>query len=200
MEQEWLKEKDKYFWIDEKTQFKCMILRNNTGALCGYVGIPPQSKKYEEFLSVHGGITFYKIDYQESFDSPDYNDLKSCDIYGFDCSHAGDYCPKSAEMYPEIFFMCDGIYRNYEYVKNEVASLAEQLQQLLLHDESKCESGLKLPHTIGEIGNYYGCLKLEGEKDSYFWGIESYDGMFTESIPNYLAEALIKFETERKKK
>lgn len=38
----WLTEPDRMVWVDEATGLDCMILRAPvTGALCGYVGVPP---------------------------------------------------------------------------------------------------------------------------------------------------------------
>lgn len=51
--------------------------------------------------------------------------------------------------------------------------------------------------TIGDIGNYYGCLNVYFEDDNYYWFIENWNGLGEESIPKYLYDALIKFENER---
>ena len=54
---------------------------------------------------------------------------------------------------------------------------------------------------IGAIGNYYGDLRIsrDPDDDHWYWCIENYDGEDWEKIPDYLAEALLKFEEERKK-
>lgn len=36
----WMGEPDKMQWQDEATGLPCLIVRNNGGALCGYVGVP----------------------------------------------------------------------------------------------------------------------------------------------------------------
>lgn len=76
----WQNEPDKVQWLDEATGLDCLIVRNNGGALCGYVGVPEShpwhGKDYsqctqtpacdesycdhtpEHRLRVHGGITF----------------------------------------------------------------------------------------------------------------------------------------------
>ena len=36
----WRDEPDKVIWTDPETGLDCMILRNRTGVLCGYVGVP----------------------------------------------------------------------------------------------------------------------------------------------------------------
>lgn len=53
-------------------------------------------------------------------------------------------------------------------------------------------------HEIGDIGNYYGGLWIKQEDGKYFWAIENWDGMHWEEIPQYLYEALIKFNNESK--
>ena len=49
---------------------------------------------------------------------------------------------------------------------------------------------------IGNIGNYYGGLGVKEEDGRYFWGIENWDGYYWEEIPEYLYDALIKFDSE----
>lgn len=51
---------------------------------------------------------------------------------------------------------------------------------------------------IGNISNFYGSLFLtQNSEGKYMWGIENWDGIDWEEIPDYLAEALIKFDKER---
>lgn len=38
----WNSEPDKIEFRDETTGYPCLIVRNRSGALCGYVGVPPQ--------------------------------------------------------------------------------------------------------------------------------------------------------------
>lgn len=57
---------------------------------------------------------------------------------------------------------------------------------------------------IGEIGNYYGGLLVSKDETGYYWVIENYDTDLSdnssfEEIPQYLYEALIRFENERDK-
>lgn len=86
----WLEEPDKVQWVDQNTGLDCLIVRGPGGALCGYVGVPPEhpwhGKGYsaclidnadcedryscdhgtpEALVEVHGGITFAS-DCQES--------------------------------------------------------------------------------------------------------------------------------------
>lgn len=97
-----------------------LILRNNTGHLCGYVGVPEYARNYSFIKSggeglcvdVHGGITFssIKVDYPGFW------------FIGFDCAHAGDSVPGMQ--------IGEGTYRTVGYVKSEVASLLLQLMAL----------------------------------------------------------------------
>ncbi len=50
---------------------------------------------------------------------------------------------------------------------------------------------------IGNIGNYYGGLEVKEEDGKFFWGIENYDGTYFEEIPQYLYDALVKYQNER---
>ena len=82
---------------------------------------------YEDLdVNVHGGLTFSSMgdNYrgrQEGFK-----------WYGFDCAHSGDFLPATNPEVIKInakFPLAHGneIYRNWEYVKQEVMNLAEQL-------------------------------------------------------------------------
>lgn len=50
---------------------------------------------------------------------------------------------------------------------------------------------------IGTIGNHYGCLTVKTDGEKFFWGIDNWDGTHWEEIPQYLYDALVKFELER---
>jgi hypothetical protein len=60
---DWDHEPDKAQWIDEATGLDCLIVRNRSGALCGYVGVdashPLHRQDYDKVdVEVHGGLTF----------------------------------------------------------------------------------------------------------------------------------------------
>lgn len=130
---EWCNEPDKIQWTDENTGLPCLIVRNDFGALCGYVGVnskhPYYMRYYSEIYSVHvhGGLTF------SSKCAADESEHSICHIVedgdddnvwwlGFDCAHSGDYAPLS------IFKRnTPDKYKNIEYVKNECKKLASQL-------------------------------------------------------------------------
>ncbi len=50
---------------------------------------------------------------------------------------------------------------------------------------------------IGEIYNYYGTLQTKKEGDKYYWTIECAVSELWEEIPQYLYEALNKFQDEQ---
>lgn len=129
----WIGEPDKIQWVDEATDLDCLIKRNRSGALCGYVGVPPAHPLHGEDYStageivadVHGGLT-YASDCQE-----DAGDNAICHVplpgreanvwwFGFDCAHYMD-------VVPGIDVLDQGTYKTVDYVKAEVANLARQL-------------------------------------------------------------------------
>lgn len=50
--------------------------------------------------------------------------------------------------------------------------------------------------SVPDVGNYYGGLSVRKVNDLYEWSIRDWDGDNWSSIPDYLAEALIKFSNE----
>ena len=130
---EWDNEPDVGGWVDENTGLQCAFVRTNSGALCGYVGVPEGHKFYgvsyasieieEEGPDVHGGLTYsgkegmsFLRKYVPTRPDPWW--------LGFRCSHSGDVMPGMTGI-PSVFG--NPSYKNLEYVKSEVASLAQQL-------------------------------------------------------------------------
>lgn len=97
----------------------CRVLRMiPCGYLCGYVGITKASPLYGvdycelyEDVSIHGGLTYSG----KMSDSDKW-------WFGFDCAHYGDRLP--------LYSDGTGVYRDMDYVKNEVENLVEQLIKL----------------------------------------------------------------------
>ena len=150
----WQDEPDKEQWPDPATGFACLLKRNPSGALCGYVGVPqghpwhgsgyspgyddelnerelPPALKLLHNVSVHGGLT-YADACQEGDDGE-----TICHVaapgepeplwwFGFDCAHAWDLSPARAyrEMLGGFMTSRDETYRTADYVKAECASLA----------------------------------------------------------------------------
>lgn len=131
----WKDEPDREFWIDEETGYPCLIRRQNIlGFWCGYIGISKENplfeKKYEEEsydeIEVHGGITYSKhCDGNQNLGicHPS-EDGDHVWWIGFDCAHAYDLLP-STDIYS-----LNVVYRDINYVKNEVKNLARQLRNM----------------------------------------------------------------------
>ena len=148
----WQVEPDKMVWVDLATDLDCMIHRGNSGALCGYVGVPKGHPWYrkgylndEIVVNVHGGLTF-----SEACDPEATEDHGIChvpeegrphDIWwlGFDCAHAFDATPgldaRTRQYAKEMpGFVADvpdsplfhRTYKDVAYVENEVRNLALQ--------------------------------------------------------------------------
>jgi len=150
----WIEESDYYYWIDELTGYYCCVRRGPVGSLCGYVGIskthPYYNMNHEDSeiynLDCHGGITFTgsaKLDDRRNFYIPLHeNQPIEVLMIGFDCSHSGDYSPSFGASLRDL----GDPYRDFEYVKKEVTSLALQLSQVepevIAINKMKSEIGL----------------------------------------------------------
>jgi hypothetical protein len=131
MKNEWESEEDVYKW--ETNGFECLILRQETGHLCGYVAVPKGHKlcgvtwlSYTTdsgYPDIHGGINY------TSFMRND----ESKWWIGFDCAHGGDLIPGHT-------YASNGIYRNVAYVRNECLKLALMIN----NDEIKISNGNRL--------------------------------------------------------
>lgn len=135
----WDGEPDKAQWVDQDTGLDCLIVRNRSGALCGYVGVPAghpwHGQDYDNVdADVHGGLT-YAAPCQE-------NDAEHgiCHVpepgrpddvwwLGFDCAHFGDLVPRYAPIYfgdlaPRYRMEPEQIYRDVAYVRVQCQQLA----------------------------------------------------------------------------
>lgn len=138
----WDNEPDRLQWVTH-VGYHGLIVRNQQGSLCGYLGVPPghqwHGKRYDEIAaSVHGGLTYagkcaYRICH---IPAPGETD----DVWwvGFDCAHFQDISPgldatmrKVWEMAgkgerpprPDLGFVS---YKDLNYVISEVENLAAQ--------------------------------------------------------------------------
>ena len=145
----WQPEPDEKRWTDEETGLPCIALRGPVGAWCGYVGVPVTHPAFgrdyyksdfplDEVISgkamadvkaqhqineiqVHGGLTYAGADEQRGTDRW---------WFGFDCAHAGDWCPS----YQDIVDLGAATdwggtveYRDLAYTISECGKLARQL-------------------------------------------------------------------------
>lgn len=136
----WLTEPDHIYWINDESGYRCVMRRNLIGAWCGYVGVPPGHALYMvmhtdpsyEFIDVHGNVAFSGFKDSESilFSPP----MKTWWI-GFDAMQDGDLCPGAGATLPVPkrprkrgkLRDIEQVYRDAEYIQNEVNFLAAQL-------------------------------------------------------------------------
>lgn len=139
----WLSEPDRVEF--EHKGLPCLALRNDMGAWCGYVAVPPSHPLYkvdycgdvEMSLDVHGGITYGHECSGPICHVPKPGEPDNVWWFGFDCAHSGDLVPSLAyyrtqdlrlsNLYAE---MDPDVYRDLGYVQNEIRGLADQLAAL----------------------------------------------------------------------
>jgi len=147
----WKNEPNRMEWMFKG--FPCLIRRPTMGHLCGYVAIPLGHPYYQKNideipLDVHGGITWASHSDQDLCFSNMCEGIDSFWWIGFDCGHAGDLIPgiynsrkenisnmKNPSKEFELSFL--GTYRDIEYVKSQVESLAEQLDKVAQKEQNK---------------------------------------------------------------
>lgn len=132
-------------WDDEpdKLQFKTraglpgLIVRNGSGALCGYVGISEGHKYFDHThcesidLEVHGGITYGHKCQGPVCHVPDPGEPDDVFWLGFDCAHARDLVPNEVDFQRRHGLTLAGSeYRDIAYVREQCEHLAEQLAAL----------------------------------------------------------------------
>jgi hypothetical protein len=156
----WDDEPDKIQWVDRETGLDCLIVRNRLGALCGYVGLPPEhpchGADYDavrrpeddedgyDYIDVHGGLTYADSCQEDAEESKGICHVplpgRPADVWwlGFDCAHSMDVVPgmdattRSMGRAPLRFG--GEQYRTIDYVRSECARLAEQLTTAVLRD------------------------------------------------------------------
>lgn len=120
----WKSEPWQVEWIDPETGIACELLRNRSGAWCGYVRLPLShswapddgSDGVDIFddrfcdVPVHWGVTYAQV-------------IGDTMCVGFDCAHLGDMYTLSE---PSI----GGEYRNVGYAKHETERLARHAKKV----------------------------------------------------------------------
>lgn len=137
----WQNEPDKLNWKTE-AGLPGMIVRNGSGALCGYVAVAKghplfevaynagddYSASPEGTLEVHGGITYSNKCAGHICHVPEPGEPDDVWWFGFDCAHSGDFCPSFGRMMPGILqTRFHESYKDIAYVRAEVEKLAKQL-------------------------------------------------------------------------
>lgn len=127
MSKPWLSEPSRVQWVDIPTGLDCLILRNQFGALCGYVAVPSShpffGKHGEEIpITAYGGLTHSGLcDGEHVCHEPEPGRPEHVWWFGFDCGHCGDIAP-------HMLASCPGAtYKDIEFVRREVEILARQL-------------------------------------------------------------------------
>lgn len=129
----WKSEPDKLQWVDQASGLDCMIVRNDMGNLCGYVGVadghPAFGMDYDAVnVDVHGGLSYSNlcsghICHVAELGRPDH-------VWwlGFDCAHSFDYTPgfQQEDDYDDLPSI-EQPYRDIEFVRQECTQLAAQL-------------------------------------------------------------------------
>jgi hypothetical protein len=151
---EWHDELDKKQWMCILANLPCLIVRNEMGAWCGYVGVGPEhplfnldySESLEDGPSIeclletpHGGITFSSFCIEEG---P--VEKRICHVvedgendrvwwFGFDCGHSDDFCPgipTFGRSYEHRQAHGGVQYRTQAYVESIVEELALELKAI----------------------------------------------------------------------
>jgi hypothetical protein len=131
-------------WRNETGYPLLMVRSDVTGALCGYVGLPPghplHGKHYQEVdgLTVHWGLTFSDACHEGGHICHVPQPGEPADVWwlGFDCGHAGDHCPAMRALLRTLPGVGDRprfpgeSYKTLDYVRSEVEGLAKQLKAL----------------------------------------------------------------------
>jgi hypothetical protein len=134
LSKEWLDEPDREDF--QHAGYHCLILRHEEMLmLCGYVGVFPghvcygkdcDAIPYDDLLAidVHGGLTF------AGKGDGKYRPQGRWWL-GFDCAHHWDLVPFLEDFAKRhMEHSLGGTYRNFQYVRQEVKSLAEQIAKL----------------------------------------------------------------------
>lgn len=136
----WMTEPDKINWTT-KAGLPGMIVRSQSGNLCGYVAVTKGHPLYGRGMSdddvtelnCHGGITYASACRGSICHVPEPGEPDDVWWFGFDCAHSGDWRPANMAPYlGELARMpgegpCFDEYRDVPYVTRDVERLASQL-------------------------------------------------------------------------
>jgi hypothetical protein len=140
----WQDEPDLVEWRTPDGYAALIVRSGMSGALCGYVGLPPghplHGKPYRDLksveLSVHGGLTYADECGGHICHVPQPGEPADIWWLGFDCAHFGDYDPAMRAYLRKRMgdnarpLMPGESYKPLGYVRGEVESLAAQLKAL----------------------------------------------------------------------
>lgn len=138
----WQAEPDHVDWRDTETNYPCIAHRNEAGAWCGYVGLPPghparSGNNYDNVdneVEVHGGITYGAKCFGVICHVPEPGESDDVFWYGFDCNHYLDRAPGSEAFFRKIGHQRraddPAVYRDLAYVQAECGKLARQFKAM----------------------------------------------------------------------
>ena len=138
----WQIEPDKIQYMDEESGFPCLIVRNMSGALCGYVGVssthPAFEQDYDDVkVDVHGGLTFAdhctngNDEMKAICHTVEHGEDDNVWWLGFDCNHFQDLAPAMDARYKKLQLKMQPPgykYKDIKYVEKETKNLARQLK------------------------------------------------------------------------
>lgn len=128
----WDAEPDLIEWRDEDTGYPCLVVRGPMGALCGYVGVPPDHPWHGQDYGIPdveapGGLTYADACAGNICHVPLPGEPDGVWWFGFDCAHSWDIVPGMIKY----LGMGGGLgesYKDIGYVQRACASLADQLK------------------------------------------------------------------------
>lgn len=152
----WKDEPDRVFWIDKKTGYPCIALRQGIGGhFCGYVAVGENHFLYEksywnedlfgdgtslcDIVDVHGGLTYSNPCTEKEKDRVCHDSPDKAWWFGFDCMHVGDVRPTDSHLYDiknDLKYYCGNnlnypdVYRDLNFVKSECTKLASFLKKI----------------------------------------------------------------------
>lgn len=164
----WSDEPDKLAWVDAETGLSCIILRQASGVLGGYVAVPVGHPLWGfAFDAIPAGLDVSAhrgLDYSESCREYERESIAICHVserrhsarahpagherdnsndtwwFGFGCDRAGDLVPHGYK--PPLHREEGEIYRTIDYVFEETRSLARSLKAI--EDGSASSNGVPL--------------------------------------------------------
>lgn len=115
-------------WEGEAAGFPALAVRNDNGAWCGYLGLPPEKAAAAELLELleetsHGGITFAGPCQLQGpvCHTPKPGQPDNVHWVGFDCAHAIDLVPG----YEQYRHHHGAKYRTLAYVREVLEAMAK---------------------------------------------------------------------------
>lgn len=127
----WRDEYDKRQFMTEAGLPALVVRHEESGHLCGYVGVPAGHPWYEveydncePFPDVHGGLTYSRKCQSHVCHTVEDGEDGNVWWLGFDCAHLGDLC--HVKRLDRDYVSPDDCYRTTKYVERQCEQLAKQ--------------------------------------------------------------------------